>query len=133
MPAWSALRPLPLRVPGRTAAHEIPAREAIEPTGRGAAVAAQRAEGICAACAGADVRTFSYADLPDVVAEEGWVGHGRMGAAKDVPPPIPILTLFRFDEEAVAHDAKRMGAACPAGNGSPWKVAAGGSARARTT
>ncbi len=88
--------------------------------------AARRADRICSACPDAEVRTFAYADLPDIVREEGWTGAPRMGTMADVPPPIPILTLYRFDEEAVRADADRMRAACPEGAGFGWNIAAGG-------
>jgi len=90
--------------------------------------AARRADRICSACPDAEVRTFAYRDLPDIVLEEGWSGAPRMGAMADVPPPIPVLTLYRFDEEAVKADAERMRAACPDGAGFRWDVAAGGGA-----
>ena len=57
---------------------------------------------------GTDVRTFGYADLPGIVAEEDWGRRRRMGEMADVPPPVPILGMFRFDEEQVAADAKAM-------------------------
>lgn len=90
--------------------------------------AARRAERICQACPGAEVRAFTYDDLPDIVTREGWDRFPRMGQLAEVPPPIPILGLFRFDRHAVARDAERMKAAY-AGNGSfPFHLAAGGGA-----
>jgi spore photoproduct lyase len=88
--------------------------------------AARRAERVCAGCPSADVRKFTYADLPDIVREEGWTGSPRMGTMDRVPPPIPILGLFRFDREAVRADARRMREACPEAPGFPLEVAAGG-------
>ncbi len=90
--------------------------------------AARRAEGICAACQGADVRTFGYDDLPDIVVEEGWDRFPNMGTLDEVPPPIPVLGLHRFDEEAVAGDAQRMAEAYSGSGSFPFHVAAGGNA-----
>lgn len=81
--------------------------------------AARRAERICSACAGADMRDLTYADLPDIVTEEGRPGRPPMGQMHTVPPPIPILGLFRFDREAVARDAQRMREACRAERRAP--------------
>lgn len=90
--------------------------------------AATRAERICSACPDAEVRSFTHDDLPDIVAEEDWGGWGAMGERSEVPPPIPILGLFRFDDEAVRRDAERMRQACPAHDRFRWDVAAGGHA-----
>jgi spore photoproduct lyase-like protein len=73
--------------------------------------AARRAERVCAACPGAEVRTFTYDQLSDIVKEEGWETRPKMGSLAQVPPPIPILGLFRFDREAVDRDLQRMKAA----------------------
>ena len=90
--------------------------------------AARRAERVAAACPGAEVRTFAYDDLPAIVVEEGWDHLPRMGTLAQVPPPIPVLGLFRFDAEAVARTEARMKAAYK-GNGSfCWHLAAGGRA-----
>jgi len=90
--------------------------------------AARRAERICAACEGAELRTFSYDELPDIVAEENWTGLPRMGELETVPPPIPVLGLFRFDDEAVRRDAERMRAAYRGEGVWPFELAAGGGA-----
>ena len=90
--------------------------------------AAARAERVCAACPGAEVRTFTYADLPDIVVEEGWDHFPRMGKLDEVPPPIPVLGLFRFDREAVQRDAERMHEAYRGDGGFNWHLAAGGGA-----
>lgn len=90
--------------------------------------AARRAERVAAACPAAEVRTFSYDDLPDIVVEEGWNRSQKMGGMETVPPPIPILGLFRFDRDAVARDAARMQEAYTGGGGFPFSLAAGGGA-----
>ncbi len=90
--------------------------------------AARRAERIIQACDGAEVRNFAYDDLPDIVAEEGWDHLPRMGTLDGVPPPVPILGLFRFDRDAVARDAERMQAAYKGNGQFPWDLAAGGRA-----
>ena len=90
--------------------------------------AARRAERVAAACPSAEVRTFSYDDLPDIVVEEGWNLSGKMGTMAQVPPPIPILGLFRFDPDAVARDAARMQEAFTGEGGFPFSLAAGGGA-----
>ncbi len=90
--------------------------------------AARRAERLCAAFATDDVRTIGYADLPDVVAAHGWDRCPRMGTLEHVPPPVPILGVFRFDREAVARDAARMQAAYGGSGSFPWHLAAGGGA-----
>jgi spore photoproduct lyase len=92
----------------------------------GNADAARRAERICAGCPTAEVRTFTYGNLPDIVRQEGWAHGARMGTMADVPPPIPVLGMFRFDREAVRRDAERMREACPEAPGFPWELAAGG-------
>ncbi len=70
--------------------------------------AARRAERVAAACPGAEVATFTYDEFPDIVVAEGWDHFPKMGTLKEVPPPIPVLGLYRFDREAVARDAERM-------------------------
>ena len=90
--------------------------------------AARRAERICSACQGAKVRTFRYEDLPDIVVEEGWDRFPKMGTLDEVPPPIPVLGLHRFDDEAVARDAQRMQDAYRGSGSFPFHVAAGGNA-----
>jgi spore photoproduct lyase len=90
--------------------------------------AARRAERVAAACPGVDLRTFTYADLPDIVVDEGWDRSPRMGCLPEVPPPVPILGLFRFDEEAVSRDAARMQDAYTGTGSFPFRLAAGGGA-----
>ena len=89
---------------------------------------ARRAERITAACPSAELRTFAYADLPDIVVEEGWDRTSRMGALPEVPPPIPILGLFRFDPEAIARDVARMKETYTGKGGFPFHQAAGAGA-----
>jgi hypothetical protein len=89
---------------------------------------AARAERVCAACPSAEVRTFTYDDLPAIVVEEGWDHFPHMGAMKEVPPPIPVLGKFRFDREAVRRDEERMRAAYRGSGGFSWHLAAGGGA-----
>ena len=90
--------------------------------------AARRAERVAEACPGAEVRSFAYDDLPDIVMEEGWDRFPRMGTLDGVPPPIPLLGLFRFDRDAVARDAARMRAAYRGNGRFPFELAAGGGA-----
>ena len=90
--------------------------------------AARRAERVCDACPGAEARTFTYDDLPDIVVEEGWDKFPKMGTLEEVPPPIPVLTLAGFDKEAVERDAKRMQEAYRGDGGFPFGVAAGANA-----
>jgi spore photoproduct lyase len=90
--------------------------------------AARRAQRVAEACPQAEVRTFEYGDFPAIAAEEGWDRFPRMGALADVPPPIPVLGLFRFDREAVARDAERMRAAHKGGGGLNFELVAGGGA-----
>lgn len=92
---------------------------------------ARRAERVAAACAGAEVRTFAYAELPDIVAEEGWDRGAKMGTMAAVPPPIPILGLFRFDADRVQAEAQRLRQALRErgrGGGFPVELAVGGGA-----
>jgi len=89
---------------------------------------ARRAERVAAACPGAQVRTFTYDDLPGIVVEEKWDHFPRMGSMESVPPPMPILGLFRFDREAVARTAQRMQEAYKGDGGFEWHLAAGGGA-----
>ncbi len=89
---------------------------------------ARRAERIAEACAGAEVRTFTYDELPGIVVEEGWDHFPRMGELAEVPPPIPVLSVFRFDREAVRRDEERMRAAYRGDGGFNWHLAAGGGA-----
>jgi len=70
--------------------------------------AARRAERLIRSWPDVEVRTFSTPSLPDIVVEEGWDHFPRMGTLGTVPPPIPVLGLFRFDRDAVAADAARM-------------------------
>ncbi len=88
--------------------------------------AARRAERFAAACIGADVRTISYADLPDVVVEEGWDHFPRMGTLPAVPPPIPLLGLFHFDRRTVDELTQRLRDAYRGDGHFNWWVAAGG-------
>ena len=90
--------------------------------------AARRAERLAESWPGIDVRTFAYESLPDIVAEEGWGDSPQMGTLESVPPPIPVLGLFRFDEDAVAADTSRMREAYTAGGHFPFELAAGGGA-----
>ena len=91
-------------------------------------LAARRAERLAKAWPRVEVRTFSYADLPDIVVEEGWDHKAKMGTMAEIPVPIPILGLFRFDEEAVARDETRMREAYRGNGGFPFSLAAGGGA-----
>ncbi len=88
--------------------------------------AAARAERLIALWPEARLCRFTYDDLPDIVVEEGWDRFPRMGRLDVVPPPIPVLGLFRFDEEAVCRDAERMAEAYTGDGSFPWDVAAGG-------
>ena len=90
--------------------------------------AARRAERLSEAWPDVEVRTFGYDDLPDIVVEEGWDRFPKMGTMETVPPPIPVLGLFRFDRDAVAADAKRMREAYRGEGSFPWELAAGGGA-----
>lgn len=87
---------------------------------------ARRAERIIAGCSGAEVRTFTYDDLPDIVTDEGWDHFPRMGELDEVPPPIPVLGVSRFDRDAVARDEQRMREAYKGDGGFAWHRAAGG-------
>ncbi len=90
--------------------------------------AASRAERLAGRSPGSEVRTFSYDDLPDIVADESWDHPRKMGVMDSVPTPSLVLGLFRFDSEAVSETAARMEEAY-AGDGSfPFRVAAGGGA-----
>ena len=89
---------------------------------------ALRAERIAEACVGAEVRTFGYDDLPGIVVDEGWDHFPRMGTLDKVPPPIPVLGLFRFDRAEVDRIEERMRAAYTGDGGFPWNRAAGGGA-----
>ena len=90
--------------------------------------AARRAERLAAAWPGIDVRTFTYDDLPGIVVEEGWDHFPKMGTLDVVPPPIPILGMYRFDEEVIARDVARMREAYTGDGHFPFHVAAGGGA-----
>jgi len=90
--------------------------------------AAGRAERIAAACAPAEVRTIGYDELPDVVVEHGWDHFPQIGTLATVPPPVPLLGVFRFDREAVGRDARRMADAYRGDGHFPWRLAAGGGA-----
>jgi hypothetical protein len=90
--------------------------------------AARRAERLAASWPGVDVRTFTYESLPDIVVEEGWDHGAKIGTMAQVPPPIPVLGLYRFDQEAVTADAERMRKAYTGTGGFPFGVAAGGDA-----
>ena len=93
---------------------------------------ARRAERVAAACPDAEVRAFAYRDLPDIVVEEGWDRGAKMGTLEMVPPPIPILGLFRFDREQATAEAGRLRQAHQQirghGGGFPFELAAGGGA-----
>lgn len=89
---------------------------------------ARRAERIIAACPGAEVRTFTYDQLPGIVVDEGWDHFPRMGTLDTVPPPIPLLGVFRFDHQAVDRDVQQMRAAYTGTGGFNWHRAAGGGA-----
>ena len=90
--------------------------------------AAHRATRIAEACAGAQVRTITLDDLPQVVVEEGWDHPPRMGELAAVPPPIPLLGLFHFDRNEVARRAERLRGAYKGAGGFNWHLAAGGGA-----
>lgn len=90
--------------------------------------AARRAERLLAAFGTPDVRTFTYDEFAAIAAAEGRPGWRRMGTMADVPPPIPVLGLFRFDEEAVERDARRMAEAYGGEGDHPWRRLAGGDA-----
>jgi hypothetical protein len=92
------------------------------------AQAARRATRVCEACPGAEVLSFTYADLPDIVVQEGWDRFPRMGTLAAVPPPIPVLGLFRFDDGEVAATEAAMRAAYKGTGEFPWRLAAGGGA-----
>lgn len=87
---------------------------------------ARRVERVCESCPDAEVRTYTYADVPEIVAEEGWGCRPKMGTMAQVPPPIPFLGRFRFDREAVDRDAKAMQDAYKGPGSFPWRRAAGG-------
>ncbi|HNZ38930.1 MAG TPA: radical SAM protein [Candidatus Latescibacteria bacterium] len=87
--------------------------------------AARRAERLAASWPGIDVRTFTYDSLPDIVVEEGWDHGAKMGTMAAVPPPIPVLGLFRFDRDAIAADATRMKDAYKGRGSFPFSLAAG--------
>ncbi|MFB3890768.1 MAG: hypothetical protein ACE15C_01965 [Phycisphaerae bacterium] len=91
-------------------------------------LSARRARRLCEACPQAEVRTFTYSDLPDIVVQEGWDHPRRMGSLDRVPPPIPVLGLFRFDAQAVAEDQRRMRQAYKGDGEFPFRIAAGGDA-----
>ena len=90
--------------------------------------AAARAERVVAACPGAEMRTFAYGDLPDIVVEERWDRFPKMGTMEEVPPPIPVLGLFRFDRQEVARTVASMKEAYRRNGGFPFELAAGGGA-----
>ena len=90
--------------------------------------AARRAERLIRSWPDVEVRTFSTPSLPDIVVEEGWDHFPRMGTLGTVPPPIPVLGLFRFDRDAVAADAARMREAYHGNGDFPFELAAGGGA-----
>ena len=90
--------------------------------------AARRAERLAEAWPRAEVRTFTYDDLPAIVVEEGWNHLPKMGTLAEVPPPIPVLGLFRFDRDAVAVDATRMRESYRGDGDFPFNLAAGGGA-----
>jgi len=89
---------------------------------------ARRAERLIRACDGAELRTFTYDDLPDIVVEEGWDHFPKMGELDEVPPPIPVLGVFRFDRNTVDRETERLRAAYTGDGGFPWRRAAGGEA-----
>ena len=90
--------------------------------------AARRARRVCEACPGAEVRTFTYSDLPDIVQQEGWDHFPKMGEMEKVPTVTPVLVLARFDAEAAGQDAKRMQAAYTGDGSYAFGVAAGANA-----
>jgi len=90
--------------------------------------AARRAERLAQACPGAEVETFSYAALPDIVAEEGWGHVPKMGTLETVPPPVPVLGLFEFDRQTVAETAAGMQQSYHGDGSFPFPLAAGGNA-----
>ncbi|HQE75973.1 MAG TPA: hypothetical protein PLK00_06085 [Candidatus Hydrogenedentes bacterium] len=90
--------------------------------------AARRAEGLCNAFPNIAPQTFSYADLPSIVVEQGFDKRVRMGTLDTVPPPALILGLFRFDREAVARDTARMQSVYAGDGVFPFHTAAGGNA-----
>ncbi len=90
--------------------------------------AARRAEGVIAACPEAEVRTFTCADLPDIVVAEGWDRFPRMGTLDNIPPPSLLLGLYQFDPARVDAIAKSLRTAYQGSGSFPWNVAAGGGA-----
>lgn len=88
--------------------------------------AARRAERVAAACPDADVRTFNFSDIADIAVEEGWDHCPRMGTLAKVPPPIPILTLFREDREEAVHLTASMRKVYKGTGGFPFDHIAGG-------
>jgi len=89
-------------------------------------VAARRAERLCQACPGAEVRTYTHADLPDIVQTEGWDHFPKMGTLAQVPPPIPLLGLYEFDRARAQALEKRMREAYRGNGHFSWSAAAGG-------
>lgn len=91
---------------------------------------ARRAQNVCDACTGAQVRTFTLDELPDIIIQEKWDHAIRMGCLATVPPPVPILAKFQFDDKIVAQNEKRLQDAYAARGGTGafnFHVAAGGS------
>jgi len=89
--------------------------------------AAARVERMTATWPHAEVRTFDYADVPEIVVEEGWDHFPRMGELSEVPIPIPVFALYRFDREEVQREACRMREAYKGtGNCDFTRIAGGG-------
>ena len=91
-------------------------------------LAARRAQRLAQACPHAEVQTFTYKDLPDIVVEEGWDHFPMMGTLGEVPPPIPVLGLFRFDRSAVNETTAQMEKAYQGDGRFAFDLAAGGNA-----
>jgi hypothetical protein len=90
--------------------------------------AARRADRLAQAWPQAEVRTFTFDSFPDIVVEEGLDHPQKMGTLGSVPPPIPILGLFRFDSDEVKRDAERMQDAYRGDGGFPFEKIAGAGA-----
>ena len=89
---------------------------------------ARRAERLAQACPSAEVRTFTYESLPDIVVEEGWDHFPKMGTLETAPPPIPVLGRFNFDHQAVTEAASAMQQSYRGDGHFPFSLAAGGGA-----
>jgi spore photoproduct lyase len=91
-------------------------------------LSAARVQRMAEAWPSAEVRTFDYADVPDLVVAEGWDHFPKMGTLAEVPPPIPVFTLYQFDRQAVRDEAKRMRAAYKGSGHVDFERLAGGGA-----